>query len=169
MAEIINKVAKSGLISIDIKDYYPRLKITSINLKEQLFQGFVLKEKDFRDWCKALDWSQYEDNHVALHCSADAIIPVWAYMLVTQHIEGLAKSISYGSPAEVEKSLVSEHFRNLDVSEFTDQRVIIKGCSEIGAPETAFLEFTAKLKPVVKSLMFGEACSSVPIYKKSKA
>ncbi len=113
-----------------------------------------------------MDWSQFEGKHVAVHCTADAIIPVWAYMLVTQYLEGVAIDIYHGSPAEIEKIIVSNHFRKLDVSEFKDHRVIIKGCSEIGAPETAFLEFTARLKPVVKNLMFGEACSSVPIYKR---
>ena len=168
MSEIINKVASSGLKSIDIKDYYPRLDIVSIDLKEQLFQGFVLREKDFRTWCKDLDWNQFEDKHIALHCTADAIIPVWAYMLVTQSLEGVAQSVSFGNQSETERNLVAQHFLNLDVSEFKDQRVIIKGCSEINEPETAFLSFTACLKPLVKSLMFGEACSSVPIYKKPK-
>jgi len=168
MSEIINKVAKSGLMSLDIKDYYPQLDIVSIDLKDQLFQGFVLREKDFRAWCKECDWQKFEGKLVALHCTADAIIPVWAYMLVTQHLEGIAQSITFGNQSETERKLVSEHFQNLDVLEFQDQRVIIKGCSEINEPETAFLSFTACLKPVVKSLMFGEACSSVPIYKKSK-
>jgi len=153
MSEIINKVAKSGLMSLDIKDYYPQLDIVSIDLKDQLFQGFVLREKVFRAWCKECDWQN---------------IPVWAYMLVTQHLEGIAQSITFGNQSETERKLVSEHFQNLDVLEFQDQRVIIKGCSEINEPETAFLSFTACLKPVVKSLMFGEACSSVPIYKKPK-
>lgn len=168
MSEIVNKVAKSGLMSIDIKDYYPKFSIVPIDLKDQLFQGFVLREKDFRAWCKDHDWSQYEEKHVALHCNADAIIPVWAYMLVTQHLEPLAATVAYGSVAEVERNLVAHHFQNLDVSEFKDQRVIIKGCSEINESEAAFSAFTARLKPVVKTLMFGEACSSVPIYKKAK-
>lgn len=166
MDEIVNKVANAGLNSIDIKDYYPKLTIVSIDLKDQLFQGLVLREKDFRAWCKEHDWNQYSDAHVALHCSAEAIIPVWAFMLVTQHLDGVVATVNFGTLSECERLLVSEHFQNLDVSEFQDERVIIKGCSEINESETAFSAFTARLKPVVKSLMFGEACSSVPIYKR---
>ncbi len=166
MEEIVNKVAESGLISLDVKDFYPTGERIVIDLKHQLFQELVLREKDFRQWCKSNDWSQYKNTHVGVHCSSDAIVPTWAYMLVANHLEGIAASIHFGDQDSLEKQLVVTYLSSLDFSDYTDQRVIIKGCSEIAEPEIAFLELTTRLKPLVKSLMFGEACSSVPIYKR---
>jgi len=166
LEEIINKVAKSGLISLDIKDFYPKGERATIDLKEQLWQGLVLKEKDFRAWVKEHNWSQYKAQHVGIYCSADAIVPTWAYMLVATELEGLSASVNFGSAQAIESAVVQNYMQNLDFSEYKDQRLIIKGCSDIAAPEVAFTELTKALKPVVKSLMFGEACSSVPVYKR---
>tara|TARA_B100000768_G_C11283511_1_gene380288 strand:+ start:4642 stop:5145 length:504 start_codon:yes stop_codon:yes gene_type:complete len=166
MEEIVNKVALAGLISLDIKDFYPKGVRASIDLKAQLWQGLVLKEKDFRVWVKETDWTEYEEKHVGVWCSADAIVPTWAYMLVASSLEGIASSIIFGDSEFLEASVVQNHIQNLDLAEYKDQRVIVKGCSDISAAEVAFLELTKALKPVVKSLMFGEACSSVPVYKR---
>lgn len=166
MDEIVNKVASSGLVSVDIKDYYPKGIRKTIDLKEHLFQELVLREKDFRSWCKYNDWGQFENMHVGVFCSSEAIIPTWAYMLVASYLEGIAETVHFGDLDSLEEQLVTSHIQGLDFSELTDKRVIVKGCSEINKPELAFLKLTMRLKPIVKSLMFGEACSSVPIYKK---
>ncbi len=166
MTEIVNKVAQSGLISLDIKDFYPKGERVAIDLKDQLWQGLVLKEKDFRAWVKEHNWSSYADQHVSVHCSVDAIVPTWAYMLVVSDLNDIAATVSFSSPSEHEMNVVQQHIQSLDFSEYKDQRVIIKGCSDIAAPEVAFTELTKALKPIVKSLMFGEACSSVPVFKR---
>jgi len=166
LEEIINKVAQSGLVSLDIKDFYPKGVRTVIDLKEQLWQELVLKEKDFRAWVKSHDWSHYKDQHVAVWCSADAIVPTWAFMLVASELEEVAASVTFGNAEALEAAVVQQHIQKLDLSEYQDQRVIVKGCSDIAAAEVAFLELTKALKPVVKSLMFGEACSSVPVFKR---
>ncbi len=166
MEEIVNKVAKSGLVSVDIKDFYPKGKRVLIDLKGQLWQELVLKEKDFRAWVKEHDWDDYKDQHVGVFCSADAIVPTWAYMLVASELEPVAASVNFGNAEALEAAVIQQHIKNLDLSEYNDQRVIVKGCSDIAAPEVAFLELTKALKPVVKSLMFGEACSSVPVFKR---
>ena len=166
MEEIINKVAKAGLISLDIKDFYPRGIRATIDLKEQLWQELVLKEKDFRSWVKQFDWNKFQGQNVGVWCSADAIVPTWAYMLIATELEGIADFIAFGNEEKLEVALVQSHIQSLDLTEYKDQRVIIKGCSDISAAEVAFLELTKALKPIVKSLMFGEACSSVPVYKK---
>jgi len=166
MEEIINKVALAGLVSLDIKDFYPKGVRATIDLKDQLWQELVLKEKDFRVWVKETDWTEYEGKHVGVWCSADAIVPTWAFMLVASSLEGIAGSITFGDRESLEAAVVQNHIQNLDLSEYKDQRVIVKGCSDISAAEVAFLELTKALKPVVKSLMFGEACSSVPVYKR---
>lgn len=151
---------------MDIKDFYPRGERVVIDLRDQLWQELVLKEKDFRAWVKGHDWLTYKDQYVGVFCSADAIVPTWAFMLVASELEPLAASVTFGNMEALEVSVVQNHIKSLDLSEYRDQRVIVKGCSDIAAPEVAFLEFTKALRPVVKSLMFGEACSSVPVFKK---
>jgi len=162
---IVNKVANSGLINIDLEDYYPKGKRVQIDIKSQLFQELILREKDFRDWIQSHDWSQYKDAYVAVFCSADAIVPVWAYMLITAQLEPLAKRIVFGDLETLEAELYKEIVDNLDVSEFEDKRLIIKGCGNLPVPRAAFLMLTNKLRPIAKSIMYGEACSTVPIYK----
>lgn len=165
--EIINKVANSGLINIDLEDYYVKGPRKLVDIKDQLFMGMILKEKDFREWIKTNNWSQYQDNLVAVHCSEDAIIPVWAYMLVAASVEPFAKRVVFGDLEALETELYKEVIDTLKVEEFEDQRLIIKGCGNLPVPRAAFLMLTRKLQPIAKSIMYGEACSTVPIYKRS--
>jgi hypothetical protein len=162
---IVNKVANSGLINIDLEDYYPKGKRIQIDIKAQLFQELILREKDFRVWIQSHDWNQYKDAYVAVFCSADAIVPVWAYMLIAAQLEPLAKRVVFGDLETLEAELYKEIVDNLDVSEFADKRLIIKGCGNLPVPRAAFLMLTNKLRPIAKSIMYGEACSTVPIYK----
>lgn len=162
---IVNKVANSGLINIDLEDYYPKGKRIQIDIKAQLFQELILREKDFRVWIQSHDWNQYKDAYVAVFCSADAIVPVWAYMLISAQLEPVAKRIVFGDLESLEAELYKEIVDSLDVSEFADKRLIIKGCGNLPVPRAAFLMLTNKLRPIAKSIMYGEACSTVPIYK----
>lgn len=164
--EIINKVANSGLINLDLEDYYVKGPRKLIDIKDQLYMGMILKEKDFREWIKTNNWSQYQDSFVAVYCSEDAIIPVWAYMLVAAALEPFAKRVVFGDLEALETELYKEVIDGLEVNEFTDQRLIIKGCGNLPVPRAAFLMLTRKLQPIAKSIMYGEACSTVPIYKR---
>lgn len=163
---IINKVAQSGLINIDLEDYYPKGKRMIIDISEALFQGLLLKEKDFRAWVKEHNWEQYKDAYLAVHCSTDAIVPVWAYMLVASSLDNLAKKVVFGTLEELETLIFSQIIHDLDVSEWVDKRLIIKGCGNLPVPRSAYVMITNKLRPIAKSIMYGEACSTVPIYKK---
>lgn len=165
---IENKVAQSGLLNFDLEDYYPKGERVSIDMADFLFEGLILREKDFREKVKEKDWSVYQDKFVALTCSADAIVPTWAYMLLATALEEYAKKIVFGSLETLETVLFQEALSNIDVETFRDERVIIKGCSNYPVPESAYVEITRLLKPVAKSLMYGEACSTVPIYKQPK-
>ena len=164
--EIINRVANSKLKVIDLEDYYPKGNRILFDLKDWLFEGLVLREKDFRTSVKSHDWSQYKDCYVALHCSTDAIVPDWAYMLITTNLVGTAKKVVIGSLDNLESILYESIISSLDVSFYEDMPVIIKGCSHKPVPSNALVLLTQKLQPVAKSIMFGEACSSVPLYKR---
>lgn len=164
--EIINRVANSKLKTFDLEDFYPEGKRVIFDIKEWLLEGFVLREKDFRKSAKTHDWSQYQDAFVALTCSSEAIIPGWAYMLLTTYLNPYAKKVVVGSPETLETLLYAEVFNKIDISEYKDQLVIVKGCSRKPVPQNAYLQAIEKLQPVVKSLMYGEACSSVPLYKR---
>jgi hypothetical protein len=163
---IINKVAESGLITLDLEDYYPKGEVAVFDLKDYLFMGLILKEKDFRAALQALDWTQYQGKYVAVMCSADAVIPVWAYMLVAAYLQPVAKEVVFGNEEELRKQLLLRNIRQMDVSDFADKRVVIKGCGEVPIGEYAYLEATQLLRPVAKTIMYGEPCSTVPIYKK---
>lgn len=164
--EIINRVASSKLVTLDLEDYYPKGLRMLLDIKDWLLEGIVLREKDFRESVKNHDWHQYENAYVAIYCSADAIIPAWAYMLVSISLESIAKKSILGNLELLEISLYQDIISNLDVSEFHDKPVIVKGCSKKPVPVNAYLMITNKLKPVAKSIMFGEACSSVPLFKR---
>lgn len=166
--EIVNRVAQSKLITFNLEDHYPQGERFLFDLSHWLFEGFVLKEKDFREQAKAHDWSQYQDKFVALNCATDAIVPAWAYMLVTTYLEPYAKKVVIGDLENLESHLYQEVISNLDVSDLEDKSVIVKGCSNKPVPKNAYIFLINKLQPVVKSLMYGEACSSVPLYKKPK-
>lgn len=166
MEEIINRVANSKLITISLEDYYPEGTRVVFDIKDWLFQEIVLKEKDFRESAKNHDWSQYKNQFVALTCSTEAIVPVWAYMLITSHLNPFAKKVIVGSIAELNSIVYAETLQQTDFSEFKDCAIIIKGCSNKPVPENAYLLLTQKLQKQAKSLFYGEACSSVPIFKK---
>lgn len=165
---IINRIAQSGLITIDLADFLPKSKIVFIDLKDFLFQELILKEKEFREKLQALDWAQYTEQVVSIYCSNEAIIPKWAYMLITSQLKPFAKRILFGPKKEAYSLLLKEAIDQIDLSDYNDQRVIIKGCSEEDIPTAAYLYITEKLLPVTKSIMYGEACSNVPIYKSKK-
>jgi hypothetical protein len=166
MAEFVNKVAESGLITIDLEEYYPKGEIAIFDMKDHLFMGLILKEKDYRAALQNLDWEQYRNKYVAVTCSADAIIPVWAYMLAASYLQPVAKDVLFGDEKTLIQNLISKNLTQLNAEEFADKRIVIKGCGEVAIPESAYLEVTAKLRPYAKSIMYGEPCSTVPIYKK---
>jgi hypothetical protein len=164
--EIINKIAQSALVTLDLESYYPKEKISVFDLKPYLFMEMILKEKDFRAALQIVDWSQYENSVVAVTCSADAVIPMWAYMLVASYLQPVAKDIISGTEEEVTRQLFLQAIRDIDSQEFYDKKVVVKGCGELAVGEYAFLEITKKLRAVAKSVMYGEPCSTVPIFKK---
>lgn len=163
---IVNKVAESGLISLDLEAFYPKEPVAVFDLKAFLFMGLILKEKDFRAALLALDWSPYNGAHVAITCSADAIIPVWAYMLAASYLQPIALQVVFGDEQHLLRTILLKNMESIDGSEYTDKRVVVKGCGEVNIPEMAYVEITNKLRPFAKSIMYGEPCSTVPIYKK---
>lgn len=166
---LVNKIANSGLITLKPEEWVPHQPPASLDLKGFLFMELILKEKEFRAQLKAHDWTQYAGNTVCVHCSVDAIIPSWAYMLITTHAAPYAGKIFFGSTEEWMSHQIREYIDHMDVTPFLDQRVIIKGCSDqIAIGPDIYMALTHKLLPVVKSLMFGEPCSTVPVYKRPK-
>ncbi len=167
-SEFINKVAESGIITLDLEDYFPKNDTIVFDLKEYLFMGLILKEKDFREALKNLDTAPYAGKNVAITCSADAIIPMWAYMLAVSYIQPVAKEVIFGNSVKAEEEVLLKNIAKVDTAKYQDQRVVIKGCGEKQIPESAYIKITEILRPVVKSIMYGEPCSTVPIYKKPK-
>lgn len=163
---LINKVAESGLITLDMEKWYPRGETAVFDMKDYLFMGMILKEKDFREALKKIDWETYRDKNVAVTCSADAIIPVWAYMLVATYLQPFAKEIVMGDEKELHKTIFLKNLSAIDIKEYTDKKVVIKGCGETPIADYVYMEITKLLRPVVKSIMYGEPCSTVPVYKK---
>ena len=168
MDEIVNKVANSVLEVFDLEDYYPSGIRTQLDISQWLLDGFLLKEKDFREALKNHDWSQFQNHFVAIHCSTDAIIPAWSSILVTVYLSPFAKKVVVGNLTDLETSLYQEILSTLDYSKYQDKPVILKGCSKKPVPESAYIMVIQKLQPFAKSIMYGEACSAVPLYKKSK-
>jgi len=164
--EIVNKVAQSGLVTVDLAKYAPEGEIVVYDIKDNLFHGLILKEKDFRAFVKTHDWRQYEGKHVGIVCSADAIVPTWAYMLLANRMQPHAASVHFGTKEEVEKALYGSALEKIDYAAYQDKRVVVKGCGDISVPESAFVAFTAELSKVAKSIMYGEACSTVPVFKR---
>jgi hypothetical protein len=162
---IVNKVSESGLITLDLEQYYPREEVVVFDLKDYLFMGLILKEKDFREALKNLELEAYRNKYVGVTCSADAIIPPWAYMLVASYLQPVARDVIMGDEKEVHKTILLQNIRGIDVNEFTGQRVVVKGCGETPIGEFAYMEVTKRLRPVAKTIMYGEPCSTVPIYK----
>ena len=163
--EIVNRVAKSPIITFDLEDLYQSGNRIGIDISQWLHEGLILIEKKFREDLKASDWTTYQDSYVYLYCSTDAIIPAWAYMLISTYLNPVAKKVVVGNSNDLENVLYTEAISGVDAEEFRDRPVIIKGCSDKPVPETAYLLIIQKLQPVTKSLMFGEACSAVPLFK----
>lgn len=166
MGEIVNRVEQSGLISMDLADFKPTVELVEIDLVHQLWQGLVLKEKDFRSWIKETDWDQYKDKAVYVHCSTDAIIPTWAFMLVGSKLTDAGVDYVIGTKESLEKHLILQKIQALNLNEFQDGRIIIKGCADINCPEYAMTELLRHLQVVAKSIMYGEPCSTVPVFKR---
>ena len=164
--EIINKVAESGLITLDLEQYYPREGLVIFDLKDYLFMGLILKEKEFREALKNTDWETYRDKYVAVTCSADAIIPVWAYMLAASYLQPVARELVLGDEKELERVIFLKNISAISMNEFADQKVVVKGCGDTPIGDFAYMEITKLLRPVAKTIMYGEPCSTVPIYKK---
>jgi hypothetical protein len=166
--EIVNKVAQSGLYTLDLEEYYPKDEIVVFDLKPLLFMEMILKEKEFRAALQTIDWSQYQDKVLAITCTVDTIIPLWAYMLVAVHAEPYIKNLYLGDRQTALQELFLANLRAIDVSELTDRRVVVKGCGDLSVGGFAYLEIARRLRPVVKSILYGEACSNVPIFKKKQ-
>jgi hypothetical protein len=164
--EIVNKVAQSGLITIDLEEFYPAGERILFDIKDWLWQGMILKEKDFREKIAAENWEKYRDKFVAITCSVDAIVPTWAYMLLTSQLEPVALKVVFGNMEILEGILFKEALEKLDLDKFKDARVVIKGCANLPVPVSAYVELTRLLRPIAKSIMYGEACSTVPLYKR---
>lgn len=167
--QISNKVASSSLITFDLERYFLPGDRVLFDIKDHLFQGLMLKEKDFRDFIKEHDWKQYQHKYVAIHCSEDAIVPTWAYMLLAIALQPYSSKVVFGSAEELEVAIFQESLAKVNWSEYKDAKVVIKGCSKISVPVAVYVEVTNKLKPFVSSIMFGEPCSTVPLFKKTKA
>ena len=167
MDEIINKIAKSGLITIDLEDEYKKInpKIKILDIQQFLFEGIILKEKDFREKLKAHDWSLYTDKYVQITCSEDTILPGWTFLLIKTYLEN-CKGTVVGNKIDLNSHILNQFIKNLNIEDFRNQRVIIKGCGKLEFNTQVYLNLIEKLQPVVKSLMYGEACSTVPLYKK---
>jgi len=164
--EIKNRVAESSLITLDLEDFYPIGNRIELDISEFLFEGIILREKDFRDQVKNHEWKQYQDCYIALTNTTEAIIPAWAFMLLAVQLTSIAKKIVIGDLEQLENQIFSEIIKSLDLSKYKDKPVIIKGCSNKPIPENAFIQITQLLQPIAKSIMYGEACSSVPLFKK---
>ena len=163
---LINRVTESLLTTIDLEDYFPKADIAVFDLQPFLFMGLILKEKDFREALKSYDWSSFENKNVAVTCSADAIIPMWAYMLVASYLQPIAEQIVFGKETDLQQDILVDNIRKINPKDFIDKRIVIKGCGDLPIGEAAYLEITKLLRPVVKSIMYGEPCSTVPIFKK---
>lgn len=168
MAEFVNKVAESGLITIDLETWYPKEEILVLDLRDYLFMGMIVKEKEFREALKKTNWEVYTNKMVSVICSADAIIPSWAFMLVASYLQPVCKELALATPEEMRKQIFLRNLQAINPADYKDQRVIIKGCGDTPIGDFAYLEATKILRPVVRSLMYGEPCSTVPVYKRER-
>jgi hypothetical protein len=164
--EIINRVAQSDLVTINLEDFYLKGDRVLFDLKSWLFEELILKEKDFRERIKNHEWAQYQDKFVAITCTADAIIPTWAFMLVASSLTPYSKKIVFGDLKKLEEEIFHDQLRNLNIEKYRDEKIMVRGCSTVDVPESAYVELTNLLRPVAKSIMYGDACSTVPLYKR---
>ncbi|HEY0654516.1 MAG TPA: DUF2480 family protein [Chryseosolibacter sp.] len=167
--DIVNRVANSQLVTFDLEELYQAGERIVVDISDQLFQGLILREKDFRNFIKTTDWSSYKNKFVAITCSADAIIPHWAYMLLTSALQPHARTIVFGSLEDLETKIFFDVLSKVDWNKFSDAKVVVKGCSKVNVPAAVYVEATRLLMPCASSIMFGEPCSTVPVYKKSRA
>lgn len=166
MSEIVNRVEASGIITLDLEELIPDNTQSYIDIKDQLFQGLILKEKDFRAWVKEHDWSQYQNHDVAVYCSVDAVVPTWAYMLIATAISPITSSVYFTKPENLNTLIAERAIAKIGISNYEDCRVVIKGCGNREISNHAYVMLTSKLIPIAKSVMFGEPCSTVPVYKR---
>lgn len=167
--EIVNRVASSPLKVFDLEELYVPGQRVLLDIRDQLFQGMILKEKTFREYIRSQDWSQYEGKFVAITCSEDAIVPTWAYMLLTTALEPFARLVVFGDLADLETKIFYDALSRIDWQQYRDAKVVIKGCSKVPVPIAAYVEATRLIKPYASSIMFGEPCSTVPVFKKSRS
>lgn len=165
---IVNKVSESGLVTLDLEEYYPKEETAVFDMKDHLFMGLILKEKEFRETMKNLDLTPYKGKNISLTCTADAVIPMWAYMLAASYLEPVANEVVFGDKDFLHKTLFLKNISKINASNYQDKRVVIKGCGDTAISETAYVAITGLLRPVAKSIMYGEPCSTVPIYKRPK-
>lgn len=165
---LVNKVAASGLITIKLEEFLPTEPLVEMDLKDYLFHGLILKEKDFRMALKEMDWTQFDGQVLAVYCSTDAIIPMWAYMLVATYATPHAHTVFQGTKDEFLRHALYQRLDEIDYEQYEDKRLVIKGCGDEPVPASAYLEITRRLQPIAKSIMYGEPCSTVPIYKKKR-
>jgi hypothetical protein len=166
--EIINRVALSPLVTIDLEDFWDGSDRVTFDLKEWLFMGMILREKDFRERVEQQDWSAFSGKHVNITCSVDAVVPMWAYMIVGIHLEPFAKTVVFGSTKELETEIYRKTFETMDFGQWAGKKIVVKGCGNKNLPESVYVEFIRRLRPIADKLMFGEPCSTVPLYKKAK-
>jgi len=169
MSEIVNRVATSPIVTIDLEEYYMPGERMNFDLQEYLFQGLVLREKDFREALKNTDWEAYRGKYVAIFCSADAIVPTWAFMLAMTYLEGVAAEVVMGNRDALEQHLFEKALRQLDPNKFKDRPVVVKGCSKVPVPLFAYGEIVKIMKGVARSIMYGEPCSTVPLFKQKRS
>ena len=167
MDEIVNKVAQSGIITLELDQWAPKERVESLDIAPVLFQGMALREKDFRAWIKEMNWGAFEGRWVAVHCSADAIIPHWAWMLIASALTTHQAIGFFGTPAAAQEARWKSIIQGIDITPYEDARVVVKGCSGENIPEWVYADITMRLQPIVKSILFGEPCSTVPVYKKA--
>jgi hypothetical protein len=166
MSEFVNKVAESGIITLNLEDFYPKDPVLVFDMKDYLFMGLILKEATFRESLKQLDLAPYENKIIALTCSADAVIPMWAYMLVASLLQPIASEVIFGTANDAVQQLLRKNIAAINVAAYAEQRVVVKGCGDLPVTESAYIEITKQLRPVAKSIMYGEPCSTVPVFKK---
>jgi hypothetical protein len=167
MEEIENKVALSGLVTLNLEELIDDAPMVLLDIKDQLYMGLMLKEKEFREYIKTHDWHQYNGCNIAITCTSDAIVPTWAYMLIANKLSGIAGNVVFGNLETLQQTLFDGKLKSLDLNLYKDQRVVVKGCSDKPVPVGAYVTITSLLTPLVKTLMFGEPCSTVPIYKRA--
>lgn len=167
--EIVNRVALSPLVTVDLADYHDSQPRVVLDIAPQLYMGLILKEQPFRDWLAQEDWSKYQGQHVVITNSVDAIIPGWAWMLIAIQLQPFASTIVFGSVADLEKEIWRKNLDKIDYNSLAGKKIVVKGCGDIDIPTATFVEFISRLRPIADKLMYGEPCSTVPLYKKSKA